>query len=90
MLPWISVAVSWTEAEPAVQALLLLYGHQNGYQLGQLPLEGSSVSGSVIALVTIAPVPLAISSELVGSTTQPPQFVDVEDPVGLAELYDES
>ena len=65
-------------------------GHQYGYQLGQLALDGWLVSGSVIAVVASAPVPLTISSELVGSITQPPQFVVVEDPVGLAVLNVES
>ena len=68
----------------------LLDGHQNGYQLGQLPLDGSLISGPVIAVVASAPVPLTISPELVGSTTQPPQFFVVEDPVGLAVLKVES
>jgi hypothetical protein len=36
------------------------------------------------------PVPLLFSPELVGSTTQPPQFWVVEDPAGLAVLYVES
>jgi hypothetical protein len=49
---------------------------------------GSDVSGLPDTLST--PVPEAFSPELVGSITQPPQFVVVEEPAGLAVLYAES
>ena len=59
------------------------FGHQNGYQLGQL--LGSVVSGLGVAELITPATPL-FSPELVGSMTQPPQLDEVEDPAGLAVL----